>query len=47
MRGSINMRLAQTFEAKTKRLTATLQQRETAKLDDAIAENLRELGYGE
>ncbi len=37
------------FEEKMKRLTATLreQQAEAAKLDDAIAANLKELGYGE
>jgi type I restriction enzyme M protein len=37
------------FEVKVKRLTATLrqQQAEAAKLDAAIAANLRELGYGE
>jgi len=37
------------FEAKMQRLTATLreQQAEAAKLDAAIAANLRELGYGE
>jgi type I restriction enzyme M protein len=36
------------FDAKMKRLTATLrqQQAEAAKLDAAIAANLRELGYG-
>jgi type I restriction enzyme M protein len=36
------------FEEKMKRLTATLreQQAEAAKLDDAIAANLKELGYG-
>jgi type I restriction enzyme M protein len=36
------------FEAKMKRLTATLreQQAEAAKLDAAIAANLKELGYG-
>ena len=36
------------FEEKMKRLTATLreQQAEAAKLDAAIAANLRELGYG-
>ena len=36
------------FEEKMKRLTATLreQQVEAAKLDAAIAANLRELGYG-
>jgi type I restriction enzyme M protein len=36
------------FEEKMKRLTATLreQQREAAKLDDVIAANLKELGYG-
>jgi type I restriction enzyme M protein len=36
------------FDAKMKRLTATLrdQQAEAAKLDDAIAANLKELGYG-
>jgi type I restriction enzyme M protein len=36
------------FEDKMKRLTATLreQQAEAAKLDDAIAANLKELGYG-
>jgi type I restriction enzyme M protein len=36
------------FEDKIKRLTATLreQQAEAAKLDDAIAANLKELGYG-
>ena len=36
------------FEAKMKRLTATLreQQAEAAKLDAAIDANLRELGYG-
>jgi type I restriction enzyme M protein len=36
------------FEQKMKRLTATLrqQQAEAAKLDAAIAANLRELGYG-
>jgi type I restriction enzyme M protein len=37
------------FDAKMKRLTGTLrqQQAEAAKLDTAIAANLRELGYGE
>jgi len=37
------------FDAKMKRLTATLreQQTEAARLDAAIAANLRELGYGE
>jgi type I restriction enzyme M protein len=37
------------FEEKMKRLTATLreQQAEAAKLDDAIAANLKELGYGQ
>ncbi len=37
------------FEEKMKRFTATLreQQAEAAKLDAAIAANLRELGYGE
>lgn len=37
------------FEDKMKRLTATLreQQKESAKLDAAIAANLKELGYGE
>jgi type I restriction enzyme M protein len=37
------------FDVKMKRLTATLreQQAEAAKLDDAIAKNLKELGYGE
>jgi len=36
------------FEEKMKRLTATLyqQQAEAAKLDTAIATNLKELGYG-
>ena len=36
------------FEEKMKRLTATLreQQAEAAKLDAAIADNLRELGHG-
>ncbi len=36
------------FEEKMKRLTATLreQQAEAAKLDAAIAANLKELGYG-
>ncbi len=36
------------FEEKVKRLTATLreQQAEAAKLDAAIAANLKELGYG-
>ena len=36
------------FEKKMKRLTATLreQQAEAAKLDAAIAANLKELGYG-
>ena len=36
------------FEDKMKRLTATLreQQAEAARLDAAIAANLRELGYG-
>ncbi len=36
------------FEEKMKRLTATLreQQTEAAKLDAAIAKNLKELGYG-
>ena len=36
------------FEAKMKRLTATLQQQmqEGRKLDDAIAANLKVLGYG-
>ena len=36
------------FEDKMKRLTATLreQQAESAKLDAAIAANLKELGYG-
>ncbi|MHC9061193.1 class I SAM-dependent DNA methyltransferase [Nitrospira sp. CMX1] len=36
------------FDEKMKRLTATLreQQKESAKLDAAIAENLKELGYG-
>jgi type I restriction enzyme M protein len=36
------------FDAKMKRLTATLreQQKEAAKLDAAIAANLKELGYG-
>jgi len=36
------------FEEKMKRLTATLreQQAEAAKLDVAIAANLKELGYG-
>jgi type I restriction enzyme M protein len=36
------------FEEKMKRLAATLreQRKETAKLDEAIAANLRELGYG-
>lgn len=36
------------FEEKMKRLTATLheQQKESAKLDAAIASNLKELGYG-
>ena len=36
------------FEEKMKRLTATLreQQAEAAKLDSAIAANLKELGYG-
>ncbi|MEK6814037.1 MAG: N-6 DNA methylase, partial [Nitrospirota bacterium] len=36
------------FEEKMKRLTATLreQQKEAAKLDAAIAANLKELGYG-
>ena len=37
------------FDEKMKRLTATLreQQAEAAKLDAAIAESLRDLGYGE
>ncbi len=37
------------FDEKMKRLTATLreQQKESAKLDAAIAANLKELGYGE
>jgi type I restriction enzyme M protein len=37
------------FEEKMKRLTATLreQQKESARLDEAIAANLKELGYGE
>ena len=37
------------FDEKMKRLTATLreQQAEAAKLDAAIAVNLRDLGYGE
>jgi len=37
------------FAGKMKRLTATLreQQAEAAKLDAAIAANLKELGYGE
>jgi type I restriction enzyme M protein len=37
------------FDEKMKRLTATLreQQAEAAKLDAAIAANLKELGYGE
>ena len=37
------------FEEKMQRLTATLreQQAEAAKLDAAIAANLKELGYGE
>ena len=37
------------FDEKMKRLTATLreQQAEAAKLDDAIAANLKELGYGQ
>src|SRR5262245_52904561 len=37
------------FDQKMKRLTATLreQQAEAAKLDAAIAANLKELGYGE
>ena len=37
------------FEEKMKRLTATLreQQAEAAQLDDAIAANLKELGYGQ
>jgi type I restriction enzyme M protein len=36
------------FDEKMRRLTATLreQQAEAAKLDEAIAKNLRELGYG-
>jgi type I restriction enzyme M protein len=36
------------FEEKMRRLTATMraQQTEAAKLDAAIAANLRELGYG-
>ena len=36
------------FEEKMKRLTATLreQQADAAKLDAAIAANLKELGYG-
>jgi type I restriction enzyme M protein len=36
------------FEEKMKRLTATLreQQAEAAKLDAAIAANVKELGYG-
>jgi type I restriction enzyme M protein len=36
------------FEAKMKRLTATLreQQAEAAKLDTTIAANLKDLGYG-
>ena len=36
------------FEEKMRRLTATLleQQAEAAKLDAAIAANLKELGYG-
>ena len=36
------------FEEKMKRLTVTLrqQQAEAAKLDDAIAASLEELGYG-
>ncbi len=36
------------FEEKMKRLTTTLrqQQAEAANLDDAIAGNLKELGYG-
>ena len=36
------------FEEKMKRLTSTLreQQAEGTKLDAAIAENLKELGYG-
>jgi type I restriction enzyme M protein len=36
------------FDEKMKRLTARLreQQKESAKLDAAIAENLKELGYG-
>jgi type I restriction enzyme M protein len=36
------------FEQKIRRLTATLreQQSEAAKLDAAIAANLKELGYG-
>ena len=39
---------AEPFEEKMKRLTATLreQQAEAASLDDAIAANLKELGYG-
>ena len=37
------------FDEKMKRLTALLreQQAEAKRLDDAIANNLRELGYGE
>jgi type I restriction enzyme M protein len=37
------------FEEKMTRLVAQLRegQAETAKLDDAIASNLRELGYGD
>ena len=39
---------AEPFEEKMKRLAATLldQRAEAAKLDAAIAANLRELGYG-
>jgi len=39
---------AEPFEEKMRRLTATLreQQAEAAKLDAAIAANLKELGYG-
>jgi type I restriction enzyme M protein len=38
----------ESFEEKMKRLTATLreQQAKAAKLDDTIAANLKELGYG-
>ncbi len=40
-------RVCEPFEAKMRRLTATLRkQQKAARLDAAIAANLKELGYG-